>query len=62
MHVGQDDLPFGGVGESGMGQYHGLEGFRTQPPQGHLHPVPLRSLLQAPFGKRADRLLNFFLR
>ena len=29
MHVGQDDLPFGGVGASGMGKYHGIEGFRT---------------------------------
>ncbi|SLM28874.1 putative coniferyl aldehyde dehydrogenase [Desulfamplus magnetovallimortis] len=26
-HVPQDDLPFGGIGESGMGQYHGHEGF-----------------------------------
>ena len=29
MHIGQEDLPFGGVGPSGMGSYHGLEGFRT---------------------------------
>jgi len=29
MHVSQEDLPFGGVGPSGMGSYHGLEGFRT---------------------------------
>lgn len=29
MHVTQEDLPFGGVGPSGMGSYHGLEGFRT---------------------------------
>lgn len=29
MHVMQEDLPFGGVGPSGMGSYHGLEGFRT---------------------------------
>jgi hypothetical protein len=29
LHIGQDDLPFGGVGESGMGKYHGIEGFRT---------------------------------
>ena len=29
MHVGQEDLPFGGVGPSGMGAYHGIEGFRT---------------------------------
>lgn len=29
VHVGQDDLPFGGVGDSGMGNYHGQEGFVT---------------------------------
>lgn len=28
-HVLQHDLPFGGVGNSGMGSYHGQEGFRT---------------------------------
>ncbi len=27
MHVAQHDIPFGGVGNSGMGQYHGYEGF-----------------------------------
>jgi coniferyl-aldehyde dehydrogenase len=29
MHVAQEDLPFGGVGPSGMGAYHGFDGFRT---------------------------------
>jgi coniferyl-aldehyde dehydrogenase len=29
FHVANDDLPFGGVGASGMGQYHGKEGFKT---------------------------------
>ncbi|MCS3467778.1 coniferyl-aldehyde dehydrogenase [Pseudomonas sp. JUb42] len=29
LHVAQDDLPFGGVGPSGMGHYHGREGFMT---------------------------------
>ncbi|HSK12920.1 MAG TPA: aldehyde dehydrogenase family protein [Phnomibacter sp.] len=29
VHLGNPDLPFGGVGYSGMGQYHGIEGFRT---------------------------------
>ncbi|PKF62653.1 coniferyl-aldehyde dehydrogenase [Psychromonas sp. psych-6C06] len=29
VHVAQDDLPFGGVGQSGMGRYHGHEGFIT---------------------------------
>lgn len=28
-HVGVDDIPFGGIGPSGMGHYHGEEGFRT---------------------------------
>jgi coniferyl-aldehyde dehydrogenase len=65
MHVAQDDLPFGGVGESGMGKYHGIEGFRTlsHPKgihvQGRLNSL---NLLRAPFGRRADVLLNYFLR
>ena len=29
LHVAIDDLPFGGVGHSGMGHYHGHEGFLT---------------------------------
>ncbi|MFM9827927.1 MAG: coniferyl aldehyde dehydrogenase, partial [Sphingomonas sp.] len=29
FHVSMEDLPFGGVGPSGMGSYHGPDGFRT---------------------------------
>ena len=29
IHYVQDDLPFGGVGPSGMGAYHGIEGFKS---------------------------------
>ena len=29
LHYVQEDLPFGGVGASGMGAYHGPEGFKT---------------------------------
>ena len=29
FHVSMEDLPFGGVGPSGMGSYHGHDGFRT---------------------------------
>ena len=29
LHYVQEDLPFGGVGASGMGSYHGPEGFRS---------------------------------
>lgn len=29
FHVSAEDLPFGGIGPSGMGAYHGVDGFRT---------------------------------
>jgi coniferyl-aldehyde dehydrogenase len=29
FHVSMEDLPFGGIGPSGMGSYHGLDGFRA---------------------------------
>jgi len=64
MHVAQDDLPFGGVGPSGMGAYHGIEGFRAM---SHAKGVfvqgrwNLPGLLRAPFGKRADLVLAFTL-
>ncbi|ELR64081.1 Aldehyde dehydrogenase [Photobacterium marinum] len=29
FHVAADDAPFGGIGHSGMGHYHGREGFET---------------------------------
>ena len=27
FHIAQEDLPFGGLGASGMGRYHGYDGF-----------------------------------
>jgi coniferyl-aldehyde dehydrogenase len=29
FHVAMEDLPFGGIGPSGMGSYHGHDGFKT---------------------------------
>jgi aldehyde dehydrogenase (NAD+) len=29
IHLANDGLPFGGIGESGLGNYHGLFGFKT---------------------------------
>jgi coniferyl-aldehyde dehydrogenase len=65
MHYAQDDLPFGGVGPSGMGAYHGIEGFRTFShakgvfDQGRWNAT---NLLRAPFGQVADRILGLMLR
>ena len=65
LHVGQDDLPFGGVGESGMGHYHGYEGFLTFSklrPVFHQARWSSMKLLSPPYGKLADRLLAFLTR
>jgi len=65
FHVGQHDLPFGGVGESGMGHYHGYEGFVAF---SKLRPVFYQArfsslrFLWPPYGKFADRVLQFLTR
>jgi len=60
LHAVQDDLPFGGVGWSGMGQYHGHEGFETfskKKPIFRQARLNTRGLLLPPYGKMLDRLL-----
>jgi coniferyl-aldehyde dehydrogenase len=65
MHYAQDDLPFGGVGASGMGAYHGVEGFRRM---SHAKGIYVQGrqnaadLLRAPFGRLADAVLGLMLR
>jgi len=60
LHVAQDDLPFGGVGPSGMGYYHAREGFETfSKKKGVFRQARLNTtgLLRPPYGKVADGLL-----
>jgi coniferyl-aldehyde dehydrogenase len=65
MHYAQDDLPFGGVGSSGMGAYHGIEGFRTLShakgifEQGRWNGA---NFLRPPFGALTDTIIKFLLR
>lgn len=62
FHVGQTDLPFGGVGESGMGHYHGHEGFNTFSklrPVFYQAPFSAVKFLWPPYGKFATKYLNF---
>lgn len=64
IHVAQDDLPFGGVGASGMGSYHGIEGFRSMShAKGVFEQERLNfpSLLHAPFGWFMDLALRITL-
>ena len=64
-HVAQHDLPFGGVGDSGMGHYHGRDGFETF---SKLRPVFYQARFSSlkfmwpPYGKFADRMLAFLTR
>ena len=65
LHIAQDDLPFGGVGASGMGHYHGREGFDTFSKrkavfrQSRLNGL---KLFRAPYGKRFESLVRLLLR
>ncbi len=65
LHVAIDDLPFGGVGLSGMGHYHGREGFETfSKKKGVLYQSSLSSfaMLYPPYGKLIDFFLNLTLK
>ncbi len=64
FHVGQHDLPFGGVGPSGMGHYHGYEGFTTLSKLRPVYYQPSLSLMKymaPPYGKFADRMLGYLV-
>jgi coniferyl-aldehyde dehydrogenase len=65
FHTTQHTLPFGGVGDSGMGHYHGHDGFVTF---SKMRPVFYQARLSGmrfiwpPYGKFADQYLKFFLK
>jgi len=61
LHVAQDNLPFGGVGPSGMGAYHGKDGFDTFSHRKAVFEQPRVNsgfLLDAPFGRTLERLVD----
>lgn len=66
MHVAQDDLPFGGVGPSGMGHYHGHEGFMTFSKAKGVHikgRLNTGRLVYPPYGGWIHRLIQrWFIR
>ena len=65
IHLATSEMPFGGFGESGMGGYHGHEGFRTF---SHYKSIvdkktwldlPMR---YQPYKRINDKLIHFFLK
>jgi coniferyl-aldehyde dehydrogenase len=65
LHFAQSELPFGGVGPSGMGQYHGREGFLAfskQKPVLYQARYSGMALMRPPYRKLADFLVKFLTR
>jgi coniferyl-aldehyde dehydrogenase len=68
LHITIDDLPFGGVGASGMGKYHGKEGFDTFSHQKSVLDVKGfmginlfkgTTVARPPYGKKVEWLLRY---
>ncbi len=62
IQFGQDDMPIGGVGASGMGHYHGKDGFITfskAMPVMYQSRINGMGLFDAPYGKIIHRLVDY---
>ncbi|MET3495503.1 coniferyl aldehyde dehydrogenase [Variovorax boronicumulans] len=65
LHIAQDNLPFGGVGASGMGAYHGEYGFQTfskMKPIFHQSAFSGVGLFKPPYGKTFERMMKLLVR
>jgi coniferyl-aldehyde dehydrogenase len=66
FHVVQDDLPFGGIGASGMGHYHGYEGFLALSKAKSVHVkgrIDFTFMIYPPYGGRIQRFIKrWFMR
>jgi len=63
-HIGQHRLPFGGVGQSGIGHYHGFDGFVTfskKKPVMHQSRFAATAVLAAPFTGAKKKLIDVLL-
>jgi len=62
FHVAMEDLPFGGVGASGIGSYHGIEGFRAVSHAKSVYRQPKLDIarlagMKPPYGKTTARTI-----
>jgi coniferyl-aldehyde dehydrogenase len=65
IHIVQDNLPFGGVGPSGIGAYHGEEGFRRFSHARGVHkvgPINVFEKLGPPWGRLARLTANVLMK
>ncbi len=65
LHIAQDELPFGGVGTSGMGAYHGRDGFRRFSHMRSVYKVGMLNVFEQlgpPWGGLARRVASVLKR
>ena len=65
VHIVAEDLPFGGSGFSGVGQYHGKAGFDTfskLKPVFRRHGIGIGVMLRPPYGKIHEMMLKLLIR
>ena len=67
VHAMQENLPFGGCGNSGMGAYHGEQGFRTFSHHKSVYSAGPRRVdplffMRPPYGRALERALAFLVR
>ena len=65
LHIAQENLPFGGVGDSGIGAYHGEYGFRLfskEKPVFEQSRLAGTWLLRPPYGKLAATVVRYLKR
>jgi len=65
FHVAQHDMPFGGVGASGIGHYHGWEGFLEFSKLRPVHTNPWFSMLHLfypPYTGKQERLIDMAIK
>ncbi len=65
FHVAQHDMPFGGIGNSGMGHYHGQEGFQEF---SKMRPIFKQASISGvlamapPYGKTFEKMYNMMIK
>ncbi len=67
FHVSMEDLPFGGVGPSGMGSYHAIEGFREFSHARAVYHQPKIDVaklggFKPPYGKAAEKAVKAMMK
>jgi coniferyl-aldehyde dehydrogenase len=61
FHAAQEDLPFGGVGPSGMGSYHGRDGFKEFSHKKAVYSqasADVLAVLRPPYGEKFRKLID----